>query len=219
MLLWLFGPPMSSSRSTAASTSSGMPLNHFISSSTPVAPPSWLAPLSDMTTRNVLSSRPIEPRNVDQPADLRVGVVEEGRVRLLQPRGEAALVLGQLAPRAHAGIARRELRVGAESRRAPSAARTTARARRPSPRRSGRGTSRGTRAAPGAASESRRTRDRGRTAARARARPGRGSCRSTDRPGPPTRGSRPRAARGGSIMVLSRVSSGWNWSVSPCMKP
>ena len=40
-----------------------------------------------------------------QATDLVVGVVEEGGERLLQPRGEPTLVVGELVPRLHPGVA------------------------------------------------------------------------------------------------------------------
>ncbi len=42
---------------------------------------------------NVLSNSPMSLRPVDKPPDLVVGVVEERSERLLEPRGQALLVL------------------------------------------------------------------------------------------------------------------------------
>ncbi len=47
----------------------------------------------------------------DQPSDLLIGMVEHRGERLLQARGEDSLRLGQILPRTHAGIVRREPRV------------------------------------------------------------------------------------------------------------
>src|SRR5664280_1108861 len=57
-LAWLWGPPMSSMRSTASSGTSTRKLKYFISCMTPKGPPSWLAPLSDSRMSKVLSSSP-----------------------------------------------------------------------------------------------------------------------------------------------------------------
>ena len=46
---------------------------------------------------------------VDEPADLIVGVVQERGEGFLQAAGEAAMAVGQLCPRLHAGVAGREL--------------------------------------------------------------------------------------------------------------
>ncbi len=51
---------------------------------------------------------------VDQPADLGVGVFEEGGERLLQAGGQPTLVVGQGVPRLDARVARREIGVGGE---------------------------------------------------------------------------------------------------------
>src|SRR5664280_1878410 len=57
-LAWLWGPPMSSMRSTASSGVSTRKLKYFISCITPNGPPSWLAPLSDRRRIRVLSNSP-----------------------------------------------------------------------------------------------------------------------------------------------------------------
>ncbi len=60
--------------------------------------------------RVVEQAAPLE--EVGQPADLRVGVLEHRRERLLQPRRERPLVVGEVVPRGHTRVGRRERRVG-----------------------------------------------------------------------------------------------------------
>ena len=59
----------------------------------------------------MLSSSPRFVERVDQPTDLRVGVVEEPGEGFLEPGRELAVVLGHVVPRVDARVARRELRV------------------------------------------------------------------------------------------------------------
>ena len=105
---------MSSSRATASSGSSRMKLKNFISWRTPKGPPSWLAPLSAIRTMTVSSKRSSGLQGVEQAPDLDVGVVEEGRERLLQPAGEAPVVLGQVVPGLDPGVAGRQLGLGGD---------------------------------------------------------------------------------------------------------
>ena len=49
---------------------------------------------------------------VDEPADLVVGVVEEGGERLLQTCGEPLLCVGEVVPCLHAGVAGSKRGVG-----------------------------------------------------------------------------------------------------------
>ena len=108
MLQWLSGPPMSSSRSTASSTFSRMPLNHFISSSTPVWPPSWLAPLSDMTTKTVLSKRPIDFRNSTRRPIWSSVCSSMAAKASCRRQANFCSFVAELGPGLHARIARRE---------------------------------------------------------------------------------------------------------------
>ena len=89
----------------ASSGVSKMKLKNFISCRTPKGPPSWLAPLSDSSTRIGVVELAHALEAVDQPADLVVGVVEEGGEGLLEAGGQAPLVLGQVVPRLDAGVA------------------------------------------------------------------------------------------------------------------
>ena len=99
----------------ASSGVSRMQLKNFISCSTPNGPPSWLAPLSDSSTMmRVVELAELARAPSTQPADLGVGVVEEGGEGLLEAGGEAAVVLRQLVPRLDAGVARRQLGAGGE---------------------------------------------------------------------------------------------------------
>ena len=86
-------------------------MKYFISCRTPNGPPSWLAPLSDSRSDQGVV-QPAELLEVgDQPADLGVGVLEEGGERLLEAGGEAPLVLGQRVPGLDPRVARGELGV------------------------------------------------------------------------------------------------------------
>ena len=73
----------------------------------PCGPPSWLAPLSDISRISVFSRSPISSRNAEQAADLIVGVLEEAGERLLQAAGQRLLVGAQRLPGLDAGIAGR----------------------------------------------------------------------------------------------------------------
>ena len=67
---------------------SGMPLKNLFSLTEPFGPPSPLAPLSETRTTMVLSSSPVCLEEVEQPADLVVGVAQEARVDLGHAREE-----------------------------------------------------------------------------------------------------------------------------------
>ena len=59
----------------------------------------------------MLSSWPRSLEVVDQPADLGVGVLQEGGERLLEPRGQPPLVVREGVPRLHARVAGRQFGV------------------------------------------------------------------------------------------------------------
>ena len=60
---------------------------------------------------SVLSSSPISLEEVDQPADVMVGVLEEAGEHLHHARVELALVGGQLVPVLHVRVVARQLGV------------------------------------------------------------------------------------------------------------
>ena len=76
----------------------------------PSGPPSWLAPLSDMTTISVSSSWPAVSRKADQSRDMLVGMIEHGGIGRLQARKKPLLAVGRFAPRLHRIVARRQAR-------------------------------------------------------------------------------------------------------------
>ena len=105
---------------------------------------------------------------VEQPAELGVGVGEEGGEALHEPGRHRAARRRQVVPGRHPGGPRRELGARGEAAPARAGGRRSPPARRPSPGRTGRGSARSTRGARGGASGRRRCRSRGRTAGRRR---------------------------------------------------
>ena len=91
--------------------SSGTLLKNLFSLTEPVGPPSALAPLSEISMISVLSSSPMLFEEVDQPADVVVGVLEEAGEHLHHARVELALVGRELVPVLHVGVVAREHRV------------------------------------------------------------------------------------------------------------
>ena len=90
---------------------------NFISLTEPFGPPSPLAPLSDtrITTRVLALVDLVE--EVEQPADVVVGVRQEAGVDLGHPREEALLLVRQRVPRASLVHHRERLAVGPGARR------------------------------------------------------------------------------------------------------
>ena len=81
----------------------------------PFGPPSWLAPLSDIRNEHGVVEFADLFEEVDQPADLRVGVIEEAGERFLQAQRQRLLICRDSSvPGFDAGIARRELGVRRE---------------------------------------------------------------------------------------------------------
>ena len=76
--------------------SSGTLLKNLFSLTEPCGPPSALAPLSEMTMISVLSNSPMSFEEVEQPADVVVGVLEEAGEHL-HHAGVELLLVGRAA--------------------------------------------------------------------------------------------------------------------------
>ena len=73
----VLGAPMSSMAARFCSSESGTKLKNLFSFTEPVGPPSALAPLSEMQHDQRVVELTDLPEEVEQPADVVVGVLEE----------------------------------------------------------------------------------------------------------------------------------------------
>src|SRR5688572_28445598 len=101
---------MSSMAARFCFRSSGTLLKNVFSFTGPCGPPSALAPLSETSMISVLILADLL-EELDQLADVVVGVLEEAREHFLHARIEPPFVRGEFFPILHVGIVARELGV------------------------------------------------------------------------------------------------------------
>ena len=90
---------------------SGRKLNGPIALMKPSGPPSWLAPLSDITMIERVVAYACRLQERDEARKMPVGMIEHAGEGRLQPREDAPLVDGVILPGLHAVVARRHPRL------------------------------------------------------------------------------------------------------------